>query len=95
MSVGAQEPTVSPDNGTVQAQIADEQAVGVIEQYEWTAEPPTLTAEQLASLEYWTENTHLSGPVLDEAQQTFVTGPVPGTESDTKEDRIRSGAPMV
>jgi hypothetical protein len=53
----------------------------VLETPVWTPEPPVLTEEQRAQLEYWTENTSLPGPSLMEDGSTATGGAEPGGES--------------
>ena len=89
--VSAQEPTA----GSEEVQTAQIDAPAM-EQSEWSAEPPPLTEEQQAQLEYWTERTGRTGPPLDPAgQEAEITGPVPGSESILVDERTLSGQPMA
>ncbi len=67
----------------------------VMEEPIWTEEVPVLTPEQQEQLEYWSEHTHLPGPVLDEAAALSSVGPVEGTESNSGEERVRSMEPLL
>ena len=64
------------------------------EEFDWAAEPPTLTEEQQAQLEYGIEHTHLPGPARDSGKAVEIAGPAPGTESALFGGRSRSGAPL-
>jgi hypothetical protein len=61
---------------------------------DWMAEPPTLTEEQIAQLEWGVNNTHRLGPErVGQAEQ--IAGPLPGSESVLSEERVRSGQPLA
>jgi hypothetical protein len=58
------------------------------------AEPPLLTEEQLANIQWAEENTPGALPVI-EGEQAEPAGPVPGTESMESEVRIEPGQPLA
>jgi hypothetical protein len=84
-----------PDSGSVEEAHKFQGPAPVLETFEWSAEPPPLTEEQRAQLEYGIEHTHLPGPALDYGAAADVTGPVAGTESALLGGRSRSGEPLL
>jgi hypothetical protein len=75
--VSAQEAT----SGSMGAQTA-QVAAPVPDTFDWLAEAPSLTEEQQAQVEYWTERTGRTGPPLDPAEQDAeITAPVGGSET--------------
>ncbi len=82
-----------PEPMVVEASVAEMPAPVFAEAQE-LAEPPVPTEEQLARMEWATENTHLSRDIVAEPQ-VEVAGPAAGTESAEAEVRLRSGQPLA
>jgi hypothetical protein len=65
------------------------------EEFEWATEPPVLTEEQMARLEWGLENSHLSPRRAEVEVNKEIAGPVAGTESNVVEERDRPGYPLA
>ena len=83
-----------PEEPTILESSTIEAIDPVFEESEDYDEPPPLTEEQIAQMEWGLENTH-KHPEVDREAAGGIAGPAPGTESVLIEERPRSGEPLL